>query len=74
MHAESMFAVIYMQVPALRPTEYSRLSKRQKSVSRAYGGSRCAGCVRDRIVRAFLVEEAKIVKALIGKQEAKSKK
>ncbi|KAK9900661.1 ribosomal protein L34e [Cystobasidium minutum MCA 4210] len=61
-------------IPALRPAEYSRLSKRQKSVSRAYGGSRCATCVRDRIVRAFLVEEAKIVKALIGKQEGKAAK
>lgn len=65
---------VTLQVPALRPAEYSRLSKRQKSVSRAYGGSRCATCVRDRIVRAFLVEEAKIVKALIGKQESKAAK
>jgi large subunit ribosomal protein L34e len=35
-------------VPALRPKEYSQISKRQKSVSRAYGGSRCANCVRSR--------------------------
>lgn len=50
------------QVPALRPRQYAQISKRQKTVQRAYGGSRCATCVRDRIVRAFLVEEAKIVK------------
>lgn len=50
------------QVPALRPREYAQISKREKTVQRAYGGSRCANCVRDRIVRAFLVEEAKIVK------------
>lgn len=49
-------------IPALRPREYSQISKRQKTVQRAYGGSRCATCVRDRIVRSFLVEEAKIVK------------
>ncbi|KAI8138704.1 ribosomal protein L34e-domain-containing protein [Fennellomyces sp. T-0311] len=47
---------------ALRPREYSQVSKVQKNVSRAYGGSRCSHCVRSRIVRAFLVEEQKIVK------------
>ncbi|KAG9301650.1 hypothetical protein G9A89_016720 [Geosiphon pyriformis] len=47
-------------IAALRPRQYAQISKRQKSVSRAYGGSRCAGCVRDRIVRAFLIEEQKM--------------
>ena len=47
-----------------------RLSKCKKNVSRAYGGSRCATCVRSRIVRAFLVEEQKIVKKVIKSQEA----
>ena len=37
-----------LQVPALRPVEYSRISKRQKHVTRAYGGSRCGKCVRQR--------------------------
>ena len=40
------------QIPALRPVEYSRISKRQKKVSRAYGGSRCANCVRMRCAAA----------------------
>ena len=53
-------------VPVLRPKEYSRISKRQKKVSRAYGGSRCGVCVRKRIVRAFLIEEQKIVKKVPG--------
>jgi large subunit ribosomal protein L34e len=35
-------------IPRLRSVEYHRLSKRQKTVSRAYGGSRCAKCVRNR--------------------------
>lgn len=35
-------------VPALRPRKYATLSKRQKTVQRAYGGSRCAGCVKNR--------------------------
>ncbi|GAA5847390.1 60S ribosomal protein L34 [Sporobolomyces salmoneus] len=60
-------------VPALRPREYAQISKREKTVQRAYGGSRCANCVRDRIVRAFLVEEAKIVKRVIA-QQTKGKK
>ncbi len=29
----------------------------QAEVNRAYGGSRCAKCVRTRIVRAFLIED-----------------
>jgi large subunit ribosomal protein L34e len=35
-------------VAHLRPRETARVSKRQKSVSRAYGGNRCHGCVRQR--------------------------
>ncbi len=57
-------------IPALRPSEYARISKRQKHVSRAYGGSRCAKCVRERIVRAFLIEEQKIVKKVLKTQAA----
>lgn len=48
-------------LPALRPTEYARLPRHEKTVTRAYGASRCAKCVRMRIVRAFLIEEQKIV-------------
>mmetsp|Transcript_23676 Transcript_23676/g.42970 ORF Transcript_23676/g.42970 Transcript_23676/m.42970 type:complete len:133 (-) Transcript_23676:58-456(-) len=65
-------------IPAVRPKEYRTLKKRQRSVSRAYGGSRCFACVRDRIVRAFLVEEQKLVKAMRVQREkvlaAKAKK
>lgn len=52
-------------IKALRPRELSQVSKRHKSVQRKYGGSRCANCVRDRIVRAFLIEEQKVVKQKI---------
>ncbi|KFO25841.1 60S ribosomal protein L34 [Fukomys damarensis] len=48
-------------VRAVRPKVLMRLSKTKKHVSRAYGGSMCAKCVRDRIKRAFLIEEQKIV-------------
>jgi large subunit ribosomal protein L34e len=55
-------------IPHLRPKEYARLSRRQKTVNRSYGGSRCASCVRDRIIRAFLIEEQKIVKRVLKAQ------
>ncbi|RHZ47073.1 hypothetical protein Glove_593g6 [Diversispora epigaea] len=61
-------------IPALRPRQYSQISRRQKSVKRAYGGSRCAKCVRDRIVRAFLIEEQKIVKKVLKAQNKPSGK
>ncbi|KAI0301173.1 hypothetical protein B0F90DRAFT_1628726 [Multifurca ochricompacta] len=53
----------------LLPREYADLSKTQKHVSRAYGGSRCGVCVRSRIVRAFLIEEAKVIKRVIISQQ-----
>eukprot|EP00358_Blepharisma_japonicum_P005469 CAMPEP_0202941230 /NCGR_PEP_ID=MMETSP1395-20130829/1354_1 /ASSEMBLY_ACC=CAM_ASM_000871 /TAXON_ID=5961 /ORGANISM="Blepharisma japonicum, Strain Stock R1072" /LENGTH=106 /DNA_ID=CAMNT_0049636263 /DNA_START=25 /DNA_END=341 /DNA_ORIENTATION=- len=52
-------------IPAVRPKQYRALHKRQRRVSRAYGGSRCGTCVRNRIVRAFLIEEQKIVKHVL---------
>lgn len=55
-------------VPA-RPREWSRMSKRLKTVNRAYGGSRCAKCVRDRVIRAFLIEEQKIVTKVLKAQQ-----
>jgi len=60
-------------LPRLRPAAYSRLPKRQRRVSRAYGGSRCYNCTRNRIVRAFLIEEQKIVKHVIKMKAQKAK-
>eukprot|EP01099_Mayorella_cantabrigiensis_P000611 TRINITY_DN1268_c0_g1_i1.p1 TRINITY_DN1268_c0_g1~~TRINITY_DN1268_c0_g1_i1.p1 ORF type:complete len:117 (-),score=13.34 TRINITY_DN1268_c0_g1_i1:69-419(-) len=60
-------------IPHLRPKEYSRLSKREKTINRAYGGNRCGNCVRERIVRAFLVEEQKIVKKVLKSRGIKPK-
>jgi len=56
-----------------RPQERSRLSKRHKTVSRTYGGSRCHKCVRERIIRAFLIEEQKIVVKVLKAQAAAKK-
>eukprot|EP00656_Telonema_subtile_P021571 TRINITY_DN225_c0_g1_i8.p2 TRINITY_DN225_c0_g1~~TRINITY_DN225_c0_g1_i8.p2 ORF type:complete len:150 (+),score=43.11 TRINITY_DN225_c0_g1_i8:122-571(+) len=58
-------------IPVMKPYLYKRLAKNKKNVSRAYGGNRCAGCVRQRIVRAFLIEEQKIVKQVLKKQKKK---
>eukprot|EP01126_Amoeba_proteus_P018145 TRINITY_DN1910_c0_g1_i2.p1 TRINITY_DN1910_c0_g1~~TRINITY_DN1910_c0_g1_i2.p1 ORF type:complete len:145 (-),score=0.59 TRINITY_DN1910_c0_g1_i2:132-566(-) len=69
-----ILVLLIFQVPALRPSAYSRVSKRIKHVSRSYGGSRCGSCVRDRIVRAFLVEEQKIVKHVMKRQHETNKK
>lgn len=49
-------------IAQLRPFAYKRLSKRQKTVSRPYGGVLCAGCVKSRVIRAFLLEEIKSIK------------
>merc|ERR1712194_751713 len=56
----------------LKSTDYKNLKKRERTVSRCYGGSACGGCVRMRIVRAFLLEEQKAVKKLM--QDRASKK
>jgi large subunit ribosomal protein L34e len=50
----------------LKSTQYSRTTKRERTVSRAYGGSTCHACVRQRIVRAFLLEEQKAVKKILA--------
>ncbi|KAI9750841.1 MAG: 60S ribosomal protein L34B [Chaenotheca gracillima] len=61
-------------VPALRPREYANISRPQKSVRRAYGGSRCGNCVKDRVVRAFLIEEQKIVKKVLKESQQQKKR
>lgn len=59
-------------VTAARPRKLARLSKRKKTVTRIYGGCLSAAAVRERILRAFLVEEQKIAnKILKAKSSAK---
>ncbi|KAL7066601.1 putative 60S ribosomal protein L34 [Cryptosporidium serpentis] len=60
-------------LPACSPYELKHLKKRERTVSRAYGGSRCANCVRQRILRAFLLEEQKVVKSVIAEKEQQKK-
>ncbi|KAL7635744.1 UNVERIFIED_CONTAM: hypothetical protein RMT77_013561 [Armadillidium vulgare] len=56
-----------------RPYELSRISKPNKRVMRSYGGTLCHRCVRERIVRAFLIEEQKIVVKVLKAQKAANK-
>jgi len=53
-----------------RPHKLHSLSKRQKHVTRAYGGNLCHKCVRERVIRAFLIEEQKIVVKVLKAQKA----
>lgn len=55
----------------LKRSAYKNLKKRQRTVSRAYGGATCANCVKMRIVRAFLLEEQKAVKKLLAERASK---
>ena len=61
-------------IPHLRPTHYARISKRQKTITRAYGGNQCGGCVRERIIRSFMVEEQRNVKKLVKEAQKEVKK
>ncbi|XP_064395737.1 large ribosomal subunit protein eL34-like [Halichondria panicea] len=58
-------------LPAVRPIKLKNLSRPKKTVSRAYGGSRCHQCLRQRIIRAFLIEEQKIVVRALKAQATK---
>ncbi|CBZ54135.1 hypothetical protein NCLIV_045670 [Neospora caninum Liverpool] len=60
-------------IPAVAPHRLRLLKKRERTVHRAYGGSRCHACVRERIVRAFLVEEQKCVKQVLQVKEKQKK-
>ncbi|SCV01539.1 LAMI_0G12134g1_1 [Lachancea mirantina] len=61
-------------VSALRPRAYAQVSKTSKTVSRAYGGVLSANAVKERVIRAFLIEEQKIVKKVVKEQTEAAKK
>ena len=62
-----------LQLPAVRPNSLHRVNKSKKTVHRAYGGHLAAGVVKERIVRAFLVEEQKIVKKVLKESQQKKR-
>ena len=56
---------VCLQIPRLRPKQYRQVQPWKRTVSRAYGGCLSATAVRERIVRAFIIEEQKIVKRML---------
>lgn len=50
------------------------MSRRIKTVSRTFGGVLCHKCLRERIIRAFLITEQKVVKALKAAQASTTAK
>lgn len=46
-----------------------RIAKRKRTVSRPYGGCLSANAVKERIIRAFLVEEVKVIKNIMSKKK-----
>merc|ERR1712130_363718 len=62
-------------IQCARPRKLAQMSKRTKTVTRAYGGTLCGSALRSRIIRAFLIEEQKIVvKVLKAKEAAQGRK
>ena len=62
-------------VKVARPHDMKRMNSSRRSVSRAYGGIFTATEVRERIMRAFLIEEFKRFKNInAGKTDSKDKK
>ena len=49
-------------VKVARPHDFKRMTSSKRSVSRAYGGVLTASEVRERIMRAFLIEEFRYYK------------
>nr|UXY87465.1 60S ribosomal protein L34 [Cryptomonas sp.] len=45
--------------------KFKSLSKRKKKISRTYGGCLSGSSLRERIIRAFLIEEQNIVKKVL---------
>lgn len=65
-------------VKVARPHTFKRMSVSKRTVSRAYGGILTGTEVKDRIMRAFLIEEFKrfknISKTTTDKKDKKKKK
>eukprot|EP00543_Licmophora_paradoxa_P008408 CAMPEP_0202442986 /NCGR_PEP_ID=MMETSP1360-20130828/2347_1 /ASSEMBLY_ACC=CAM_ASM_000848 /TAXON_ID=515479 /ORGANISM="Licmophora paradoxa, Strain CCMP2313" /LENGTH=113 /DNA_ID=CAMNT_0049058539 /DNA_START=322 /DNA_END=663 /DNA_ORIENTATION=+ len=55
----------------VKKSVYPHLKKRERTVSRAYGGATCASCIKQRIIRAFLLEEQKAVKKVLAERSGK---
>ena len=57
----------------LRNSQYKNISKTQRRICRPYGGVLTPGQTKENILRAFLLEEVKIVKERISREENERK-
>lgn len=62
-----------VQIPRLRPTEYKQIAQKDRTVSRPYGGYLCAGCTRERVLRAFIVDEQRVLRKLLQERARQTK-
>ncbi|KAH9387245.1 large subunit ribosomal protein L34e [Nematocida major] len=51
-------------IPAMRPADFARLPKSQRTINRAYGGTVCAVCVEKRVLKSFLTAEEKQIREM----------
>lgn len=58
-----------LALAGIKQMSLKNTKKRERTVSRAYGGSMCATCLRQRIIRAFLLEEQKAVKKVLAERK-----
>mmetsp|Transcript_48939 Transcript_48939/g.72753 ORF Transcript_48939/g.72753 Transcript_48939/m.72753 type:complete len:119 (-) Transcript_48939:67-423(-) len=61
-------------IKAARPKAARRLKGRERTVSRAYGGVLCMNCTRQKVIRAFLIEEQQIVKKVVAEAARRKRK
>ena len=65
-------------IKVARPHDFKRMTSSKRTVSRAYGGVLTGAELKDRIMRAFLIEEFKrlktISKSSTDKKDKKKKK
>ncbi|KAM3139235.1 hypothetical protein pb186bvf_008645 [Paramecium bursaria] len=57
---DSYKRVLLNGLKRVRPQQLRKLTRSNRTVSRAYGGVLSSGALKERIIRAYLVEEAKI--------------
>ena len=60
-------------LPRHRNAQYRKLAQCKRTVSRPYGGVLTPQDVKDKILRAFLIEEVKIVKRVVKEQKESGK-
>ena len=59
---------------AMRNPAYARTNHTSRTISRPYGGVLTPNEVREKILRAFLIEEVKVVKRVVREQERLNRK